>query len=73
MLVEVAMMNGEPDQKSFTMYKMFEFVKHGVLGSKLRYNMDECVQELIISTFPVKAGKRKRSFKSLSNEPEDCA
>ena len=70
-LAEVAVMNCKLYQIRFTMYKRFTFMKYGVLGSELRCRVNECVQELIVLNFPVEAGKRKRSYNFLSNEPEN--
>ena len=53
------------------MYKRFTFTKYGALGSKQRRKVDACVQELIVNTFPVERGKRKRGFESLTGQSEN--
>ena len=54
------------NENRFAMYRKFIWMKHGHTG-KVRHEIDDCVEELILLTFPVEAGKRKRGFKPLQD------
>ena len=55
------------NNKRFMMYRRFTFLKHGQLGSNVRRRICGCVTDLIVSTFPVEAGKRRRGFVETNN------
>ena len=44
------------------MYRKFTFEKYGFCGTGTRHKVDDFVQELVLTNFPVAAGKRKRGF-----------
>ena len=71
LLGEVALIDWKQNEKRYAMYKKFTVIKYGALGSKQRGKLDECVQELIVNTFPVEHGKRKRGFESLTDQSEN--
>jgi len=62
MLSDVALLQIANDKKRYNMYRRFTFMRHSSLGSGVRRKLDECVQELIVETFPVESGKRKRGY-----------
>ena len=57
------MLDKKMNEMRFRMYKRFIWHKHGLVGKKVRYEIDPCVMELIQINFPLEAGKRKRGFK----------
>jgi len=56
------MLDKKMNEMRFRMYKRFIWHKHGLVGKKVRYEIDPCVMELIQTNFPLEAGKRKRGF-----------
>ena len=64
---EVAQMGVTNNQKRYTVYRQFTTVKYDSLGNGNRRKLDDCVQELIVTHFPVEAGERKRGYKSAKN------
>ena len=67
LLVEASSMGGRNHNKRFMMYGRFTFLKHGQLGSNVRRRICGCVTDLIVSTFPVEAGARRRGFVETNN------
>ena len=61
---DVAMVGGykQNNEKRYSMYHGFIWIKYGSLGSNNRRNIDDCVEEFIYRTFPVEVGKRKQGF-----------
>ena len=68
MLEYVRLLEIQPHQKCFQMYSKFTLEKYGVCGTGMRHKVDDCLQELIITNFPVAAGKRKRGYRSAGND-----
>ena len=66
----VELEDGQTNEKRYRMYRAFTFWKHGLMGPKMREEIDECVVEHITSRFPVEAGKRKRGFVPVMNTKE---
>ena len=66
MLEEVAVMDGRTDEKRYRMYRRYTALKYGGLGRGVRRKLDECVAALILSKFPLEAGKRKRGYKAVA-------
>ena len=56
------MLDKKMNEMRFRMYKRFIWHKHGLVGKKVRYEIDPCVMELIQTNFPLEVGKRKRGF-----------
>ena len=65
--VEASSMGGRNHNKRFMMYGRFTCLKHGQLGSSVRRRICGCVTDLIVSTFPVEAGARRRGFVETNN------
>ena len=68
MLEYVRQLDLKPNQKRYQMYRRFISEKHGFCGTNMRHMVDDCVQELIVATFPVETGKRKRGYRSAGND-----
>ena len=64
----VKLLHIEPHQKRFQMYSKFNFEQYGFCGSGMRHKVGDCVQELILTNFPVVLGKRKRGYRSAGND-----
>ena len=43
-------------------------MKYGSLGSGVRKEVDQCVQDMVIQEFLVAVGKRKRGFVAIVND-----
>ena len=68
MVKYVKLLYMEPHQKLLQMYSKFTFEKYGFCGSDMRHKVDDCVQEVILTNFPVAAGKRKSGYRSAGND-----
>ena len=64
-LEEAVAEDKRPNQKHFIVYRQFTWIKHGRLGTHVRRQLCECVQELILLNFPVEKGKKKRSYEDF--------
>ena len=73
MFADVAMVVGDKqnNEKRYSMYLGFIWIKYGSLESNNRRKIDNCAKELIYQTFPVEIRKRKRGFVA-SKEARNC-
>ena len=62
LLVEASSKGGRTHNKRFMCYGKFTFLKHSPLGSNVRRRICSYVVDLILLTFPLEAGTRKRGF-----------
>ena len=58
-LAEVELLKLQSDQKHVQMYRSFTFMNQDQLGSRARRRLDNCVQDLIVWSFPAEAGKER--------------
>ena len=66
----VELEEGEMNEKCYRMYRAFTYWKHGQVGRGMQLDIGGCVIDLILSRFPVEAGKRKRGFVLVSSPQE---
>ena len=52
------------NEKRFTTYRSFSYMKWGRMGTGNRRKLCDCVQKFILEHFPVDKGKRKRGFQA---------
>ena len=65
MLQDVGLHDGSIKELRFIMYRKFTLLKHGLLGKKNRREVCYCVRDIILHTFPVEKGQRKRGFEAI--------
>ena len=56
------------NQSRYNMYRQFAYLRYGTLGSGVRKELCDCVQDLIMQEFPVTAGTTRRGFVAVQND-----
>ena len=68
MVEEVSAMSLPANQSRYSMYRQFTHLRYGTLGSGVRKELCDCVQELVMHEFPVASGSTRRGFVAVSND-----
>ena len=68
MVQEVIEMSLPANQSRYSMYRQFTHLRYGTLGSGVRKELCDCVQDLIMQEFPVTAGTTRRGFVAVVND-----
>ena len=67
-LEEVKQMSLPSNQSRYKMYRWSTNMKYGSLGTGVRKEVDECVQDFIMQEFPVEKGMRRTGFIGIGSD-----
>jgi len=56
------------NQSRYKIYRKYTHMKYGSLGTGVRREVDECVQDLIMQEFPVERGMRRTGFVVIGSD-----
>ena len=68
MVEEVSAMSLPANQARYRMYRQFTHLRYGTLGSGVRKELCDCVQDLVMQEFPVERGMRRTGFVVIGSD-----